>query len=50
MCLLGMYLGGLQMVTGCPAELGVNSFYAKMLSGDSDNFSKVVWFALVSNK
>lgn len=48
MCLLGMYLGGLQMVTSCPAELGINSFYAKMFSRDSD-FSKVVCFALVSN-
>lgn len=34
MCLLGIYLGSLQMVTGCLAEpLPFNSFYAEMPSG-----------------
>lgn len=37
------------MVTGCPAELGINSFYAEMPSWDSGNLSKVVCFVLVSD-
>lgn len=38
------------MVIGCLVELGVNFFYVKMFFGDFDNFFKVVWFVLVSNK
>lgn len=49
MCELGLYLGGLQMVAGCPAELGINSFYAEMPCGDSGKLSKVVCFVLVSD-
>lgn len=49
MCELGIYLGGLQKAAGCPAELGINSFYAEIPSGDSAKLSKVVCFVLVSD-
>lgn len=51
MCLLGIYLGGLQMVTGYSAEpLPFNSFYAEMPSRMLTTFPFFYFFLFGSKK